>query len=462
MNIPVAFMHRFSSKRFFSTTFQKTWPWAVLGVFLFILLNMYRLRVALPLAGLHMEDVYYFNNYYDHGVPFSAILEKHGGQPYLILWTNFFAWLIATCDIRIQPYLYQWTGFFWATVAVSLPFFSGMIRSKAIAVTGPLVLGMIGLNHAFYSITLIYTMYTGVVAALCFLFYDSPKTPAGMILLILSMVIFPWFGPYSVLIIPAGILLFILFPEDKKKLLLILTALCSTGIYYLLGVEQGTSNILQLKQLWIIQTYLHILLEDIVLLGQVGKISLYYLYPVLLLLGIVFYVLRHDHQYLRYSMVLILLITISLLLIFASDRYALTLYVRPCHKMISIFFWVLFLLFTIDRLSMTANDSRSVIICFMISSALLVYFDNTKHPEKSVVRFVEHQKAFLTAIHYYEGFQLKKRNQYIVLKLKDHPDSFWKPRVEIGSRMAGKREIGKEDLPRPLVGEEFIVDSRGQ
>lgn len=448
-------LHR--NHRMAKESLQSSWQWLGFGIGLFVLLNIFRLREALPQAGLRMEDVYYFNTYYDHAVSFWDVLQRHSGQPYLIPWTNFFAWWIAASDIRVQPYLYQWTGFLGAIVAVALPFCSGMIRSRLVFALGPLLLGCVGLNHALYSLTLIYTMYTGVLIALCVLFFDSPRTRTGTIFLGLAVFFLPWFGPYSVLIVPVGLLLLLFFWEDRKRRLLLCTALCSTGLYFLIGVERGTSNILQLKQLWIVQTYLHMLLEDIVLFGLIGTVSLWYWLLVLSLLAVVFFVLRNDHQYLKYAFSLLVLIAVALLLIFASNRYPLTLYVLPCHKMISLFFWMVFLLYTLDRLFMTLGTEKIGSTLFIVCSLSLLLIDHGQHPEKWSVRSIPQQKAFLLAIRYYESLGLKEHNQYIVLKLKSHPDAYWKPKVRVGSQKPEKKRIEKKDLAPPWIGEEFIV-----
>ena len=334
-----------------------------------------------------------------------------------------------------------------------------MIRSRSVALVGPSVLGLIGLNHAYYSVTLIYTMYTGVVIALCLLFFDSPTTRSGTLLLILAVLVFPWFGPYSVLIVPTGGLLLFFFREDRKKRFFLLAALCSTGLYYFLAVDHGTSSIEHLKQPWVREMYLHILLEGIVFLGLVDTLSLYVWLPVLVVIASFLYLLRDDSQYLKYALVLLALIAVSMLLIFASNRFPLYLYAAPCHRFISMFFWVVFLVFTVDRLLITFALPKIISAALLGGCLVLVACDHTKHPDKWTVRPVNRQKEFLTAVHYYETVHLEKKNQFVVLRLKlNHTPQFFQPRVKIGSRKAGSRQIGKQLLPSPVLGQDFIVE----
>lgn len=72
-----------------------------------------------------VEDALLFSRYYGGLRPFSDVFEPHFNQTYVTLLSNFFAWLYAFADVRLQPYLYQLTGFFFGFFASCFLFFPG-------------------------------------------------------------------------------------------------------------------------------------------------------------------------------------------------------------------------------------------------------------------------------------------------------------------------------------------------
>ncbi|MFQ5484419.1 MAG: hypothetical protein ACE5DO_03690, partial [Desulfobacterales bacterium] len=203
--------------------------WIIIGLSIFLSALFYRSWENFTHPGLYMEDPAYFSGYYGGHQPFTAVFNTSRGYINLII--NVYAWIVAKIDVRIQPGLYLifaiLTG---VTTAVNL-IFSGLFKSRPILLIAPLVLGLTGMNHVFYYMTLIYQFYTTTLLLLCLLFFPPPRTKFGLVGMAVLFTILPWSGPYSVLDIPVGIL-FLLFFKDRWKSYMIILMIGSTLLYY--------------------------------------------------------------------------------------------------------------------------------------------------------------------------------------------------------------------------------------
>lgn len=432
------------------------WIWPSFGFILLIVFNFLRSWATLSVPGLHMEDALLFGYYYGHERPLKSIFSSHTGQPYLTSVVDFFAWSVAFLDVRIQPVAYLWIGNICAAITATLIFFTGFIRSKALLLMGPLILGLTGLNHIYYHITLIYVMYTGVLALIILLFFPPPRSAIGYFLQAFFFAVLPWCGPYSVLFLPVATL-YIFFFHDKVKVQVILLGCCSTLIY-LLTVSGSTIRLSHFTQPWVIKRYFQVLLEKVVFLQLFDYVPLYAGLIVLAIILLLFYFFRHQAFFIKASVVLFAAITISLSLFFLSIKFPLYLYTSDCHRVVSVFFWIVFLLFTSDKLITAAGNQYRVVVLsiFLVLFSGIVLRDNLKYPKRGWVEPVPDVYEFTKAVSFVESLQLKEKKQQVCLTVANHPYPLLAARVYVGYHGADRRELQLDDLNQDFPYSQYI------
>ena len=399
-----------------------------------------------------MEDSLVFSYYYGHFRPLSSIFSSHVGQNYLTVPPYFFAWLFSWCDVRLQPWLYQWWGFCWAVAGCSVIFFSGMFRSRAILLIGPSVLGLLGVNDIYYWNTLIYTMYTGLLVLFGLFFYPPPKTWGGSVIMALFFVVLPWSGPYSVLLIPVSLLHF-LFVRDWKKNIPVLLGLCSTVAYFT-TVQSQTARFEHLQP-WVVIRYLHVLLEKVVLFQLLDGVPLYWGFVVVLLLFLSLYFFRQDPDYVRNLLFMLCLITASLTLFFLSVKFPLYGQTLACHRLISLFFWLVLLLYISDRLLVLYRPPRYVAGAIVTFFFVVVTVANIRFPSLGHARPIPGVQEFVRAIAWYERVIASEPGRYVELHLPTYLQ-LMQPRVRVGNQRPDARPLENVRLPDP-AWKRFLV-----
>ena len=438
------------------STFWGYWKWPILGTLLLVAANLLRSWHTLHHVGFYVEDALLFTRYYSMSKPVFDVAQNHFEQPYVTLLSNFFAWLYAHLDVRMQASLYKWSGFAWGTAAAAIFFYSGLIRSRTVLLTGPLLVGLTGLNHIFYYNTVIYIMYTAVAILLCLLFFPTPKTKIGTILMGFAFVLLPWAGPYSVLVVPVSVMMLIFNREDRKKIWLLSILLLSTLAYFS-TVTGNTTQLAHLKKLWVIIYYFQELLAKVVFFGFVDKVSLWWWLPVGISIALVFYLVRHDRNFLFHSIIFFAISGSSLALFFLSIKFPLYLFSRPQHSFISLYFWVVFLLYAADRVIRMYSIKKTGISLFVLLTLFLIVIDNIKDPSKRKVTVIPDTRDFLAKVYQFEQLELEKRNQFVVLKLDNYQRPFFIPQARVGSREPNALQIGSKDFP-PSLKTKFLVN----
>ncbi len=420
--------------------------WIIVGLSIFLLALFYRSWENFTHPGLYMEDPAYFSGYYGGYQPFMAVFNTSRGYVNLII--NVYAWIVAKVDVRIQPGLYLifaiLTGI---TTAVNL-IFSGLFKSRPILLIAPLVLGLTGMNHVFYYMTLIYQFYTTTLLLLCLLFFPLPRTKSGLVGMAALFTILPWSGPYSVLAIPVGILL-LLFFRDRWKSFMIILMISSTLLYYT-TVKGGTTMFGNIFNRWVLSYYYHVLFKDIFFLGLLGEPTIVKSGIFLVCLAALFYLQRNDPAYIKLSFTMLVLIVAALAPYFLSKKIY-HLHLDACYLLISYFFWLVFLLYSLD-IFFLRSSLKQIPALFAFFFLVFVAFDN--YPlERKRIPIQEKMPAFLRTVYHYEKLALEKKNRFIKLQYKEF---YFKPTALVGSRQMDAVQVGADFFKIPY-GRQFIV-----
>jgi hypothetical protein len=424
------------------------WKWPVLATMLLVLAVLLRSWHTLSHAAFYVEDTLLFTQYYGMYKPLADVVQNHFNQPYITLLSNFYGWLYSHLDVRMQASFYKWTGFAWGTAAAVIFFYSGLIRNRAVLLVGPLLVGLTGLNHIYYYNTLIYIMYTAVAILLCLLFFPTPKTKIGTVLMGMAFILLPWAGPYSVLLVPVAVMMLVFSRKDRKKKWLLSLLLISTVAYFS-TVTGNTAQLAQLK-LWVIRNFFHVLLQKIVFFGLVDSISSWLWVPVCLSIALVLYVLRRDRDFLCHSLVLFAIIGGSLALFYLSIKFPLYLFASSCHRFLSLYFWIIFLLYSVDRLISRYSVKKTGVLFFVLLTLTLIVVDNINDPRKRKVPVIPETRDYLAAVYQFEQLDLKKRNQFVMLELENYQSPFFTPQARVGSREPDAVQLGREDFSESL------------
>ncbi|MCI5211715.1 MAG: hypothetical protein D3910_23700, partial [Candidatus Electrothrix sp. ATG2] len=420
---------------------------------LFIVVNLVRTWSVLSNIGFYVEDAELFSHYYGKVQPLSDIVTNFSGQPYKTLITKFFAWCFAYFDVRIQPYLYLWTGFCWGICAASCFFCSGLIRSRAVLCIGPLLVGLVGMNHIFYYNTIIYIMYTCLAVLLVLLFYPAPKSIFTTFMLAIPFAIFPWAGPYSAVIIPVTLLMLLLFRQSLgKRQWLLLLSCCSAFAYYL-TVQGGTSKIMRLKKMWVIRAYFDSLLDRVIFFDLFFQVSPWFWLLFLCIVGGSFFHFRKDVVFIKNSILMLAIIFSSFTLFYLSSKLPAYLYPKPCHIFISLFFWCIYLLYVVDYFFQRYGENKMVVSVFSVTVCLIILFNNRKFPETYRVPLLPTTGEYVTTIHMLEQQRFETKNQYVIVKQANYQHHFFHPEAQVGSRRVDAQQVLRSDLPDFLQNE---------
>lgn len=426
--------------------------WQVSGLLLLVVFLVLRSWDILAQPGLFMEDAVLFKYYYGHQRPFVDIFHSHTGQRYLNVVSDLLAWIYAWFDVRWQPHLYQWTGFVFGVLSAAAVSFSGLIRSRALLIISPLMLGLVGLNHLFYFNTLIYVMYTSVLIALVLLVYPPPQSKIAFLVQACALIILPWGGPYAVMVLPAVVLL-ALFEKNWSKRLLFLFAFCSTLVYFT-TVGGNTTRLTNMLRPWVVETYFDTLLNKVITLDLLPMVPLGYWAVVAAVLLLLAVLLRRDEEYLRASLVFLMLVFGSVALFYLSAKLPVYIRPKPCHLLTACFFWLVFVVVSVDRLFTAARTSGFWQGLAVLPFLALLAADTIRHPEKRWVEPVPLVNEFTQTIRHYEQQALSAKKQAICLALPVR-NRFMVPMVLVGDPSPDAYRL-KRGVPGVEVGQRFI------
>lgn len=373
---------------------------------------------------LYVEDnTHYFNYFYGNVRDYSALFHNTNG--YINILNNLIAKWVAFADVRIQPFLYTYIGTAIAVLASVSLSFSGIFKNKYIIFIAPFLLGLMGMNHIFYYITLTYQIYILVILLLTLLFWEPVKNNVLNFLFFILLSLLIWSGPYSVLTVPAAGC-FILFFRGREKQMI---GLIIVAISYTMSVNESTiwlHNILNddIRQLW-----RHLLVERVMFMDLAGPYSSAQLLVVGLMTVSVLWYFRKDSFYLKIAFILFGLMNGGLAALLLSKKIALYQRILPCHLVIAQFLWMALVLFTIDRF-LVRNRQKCYLglVAFVLLGSLIVY-DNVQKPDKRKIAVMTNLSQFLEEVHKAEQRVANGENMQIDLQ---YGNKLFRPHVKVG------------------------------
>ncbi len=403
---------------------HNTLYWKTSGLILLLVIIIIRSWTNITHPAFHVEDSeHYFNLYYGGKQAFTTILSHPHG--YYNIFNNLAAFLIAKADITLQPFLYLYTALFCGFITVAAFSFSGLIRNKYILFFGPLLLGLSGMNHILYYISITFQMYVLVVLAITLLFYrKKPASSITKFLFFLLMSFLIWAGPYSVLVVPFSIIYILVFRDNTKLFL----ALSIVTILYALSARSGTillQNIFdpEIIGLWIKSLILHIFFMDLTHTLTLAK-GIFVVLFFLLIYGL----LRKDQFFLKTSLLFFTIIVanyapyiLSNKLYIWSSLFPEKYVFFPCHKFIGQYFWCCFLLFAADRILMRYKSVNKVFIpIFAVLIIIFIIKDNSRYTKKYSYQIPPKSHDFILEIKEQEKNreELIKNHQQIIVITK--------------------------------------------
>ena len=433
---------------------RRLWPWLALGILFYLAALALRSWANLSQPGLYMEDAgHYFNSYYGGRRYLSFILQHPNG--YYNILNNLVAWLAAKGDVRLQPLIYHLFSLgMGVSVAVCLAC-TGLVRSRALLLVTPLALGLSGMNHIFYHVSLTFQMYNVVVLLLCLLLFPPPKswTATGCLALLAALLI--WSGPYSVVAVPAALLCLLLFPWDRKAVLCAWIVVCT--LWYTTALEGGLIRLQNILNPQVQEMILTTLFGRVLLLDSLSASLMVQIALGLMLAAGPLVLLRREVGYVKISLVLFTIIVLSLAPLFLSQKILLYQQVYPCHIYIAQFFWVFYLLISLDRLLARQERSRALKGALLaLAVFVFVFADNRRHPDKGFIQPMDKVPAYVRAVHAAEQLGLEEHNQYLVLRTQNIDPRAAPASVRVGSRRRSATMADATVLPVD-GGREFIT-----
>jgi hypothetical protein len=180
------------------------------------------------------------------------------------------------------------------------------------------------------------------------------------------------------------------------------------------------------------------------------------LLPLALVAGLLL-LLRRETSYLKLSLVLFAIIVLSLAPLFLSQKILLYQRVYPCHIYIAQFFWVFYLLLSLDLLLQRQQTNRAFKgLLAALAVAVFVFADNRRHPDKGFIQPMDKVPAYVRAVHAAEQLRLEEHNQYLVLRTQNIDPRAAPVSVRVGSRRRSATMADAAVLPAD-GGREFIT-----
>ena len=423
--------------------------WIFLGIALLVILVFLRSWEGLTTDALFMEDAaLHFNKYYAGEKPFYSIFDRPNG--YVAFITNLQAWLYAKLDVMWQPDLYRYSGILLALIAGSYLGFSGLFNQPVMLLAVPGVLGLSGLNHIFFWNTITYQIFTAVVLLICLLFLPPPATRLRLILRLTLIAVLVWSGPYSVIAVGVAVLLLLFRVYPGSISIYLWTIFCAIS-YFIAFDGSAVQPFALFNTLHRAPHLFAVLFEKVLLLDLFGEMSLAKGMIPLIVISVLLWNLRSDRRYIKISLTIFAIMLSSLLLYFVTVKYD-RFVVQENHILLSYYFWLVFLLLSIDRILTKYRISRYIQAVVMAGLALFVWKDNQLHTNKHYWPKMDELPGFMRAVGYFEGEQhaLEKEGRYVVLTAPPRWPPLPGPTATVGGRENGMR-LRRQDIDDPAL-----------
>jgi hypothetical protein len=421
--------------------------WLSAGILCFIAAVIFRSWENLTHPGFYAEDsIHYFNTFYGDNQPLSKLFFAPHGYPAIL--NNLAALLIAKIDILYQATLYHLSALLSGIITVAAFSFSGLVRNKLLLLIAPLLLGLSGMNHVYYYLTVTFQMYVVIILLLNLLFWRTKPSGVAGVLFFLLLTLLIWSGPYSVLTVPFALLYIILF-RDRVPMFL---ALIIVAVLYTLTVNSGTVRLDHLFNPYILSMWEKSLVFDIFYMKQLplSSINTVTLAVIPVFFATVFLLLHRDYFFLKTSLLFLAVIILNYAPFLLSVKIIVYQKFFPCHIAVSQFFWLAFLLFTVDRLCLRfVLIKKQIAFVFCLFAIAFIINDNLHHPEKYRASITPDVPQFLATIKKYEELNLAEKHQQVFIET---PGSLFRRRKEGEQRRKEGKPVRRGDC--------FTVKSR--
>lgn len=386
--------------------------WLFAGILCTIALVVIRSWPHFLLPSFYVEDaIHYFNYFYGDNRQISEIFQNPRG--YYNVFSSLAGWLIAKTDILIQPLLYHLAALSMGLLASCAFSFSGLIRNKILLFTAPLLLGLSGMNHVFYYITITLQIYVVVIFALCLLFYRTKPSGILSICFFVLLTFLIWSGPYSVLVVPFAILYILLFRDHTIFFLLVIGA----TLAYTLTVNSGMARLEHLINPYILTLWAKALILNIFFMGMKSSVNLEKILLLAAFFLTIYSLLYRDRFFIKTSLLFLAIIILNFAPFLLSLKIIVYKTFMPAHFHIAQFFWLAFLLFTADRLALRFSGSAQKIgIAFAAGAFCFITVDNFEHPEKYRYELYPATPRFVAKVKELEQQKLAEKNQQVIVE----------------------------------------------
>ncbi len=401
--------------------------WILAGCFCTLVLVLIRSWPHFIQPTFYVEDsIFYFNYFYGDNCSLHDIFQKPRG--YYNLFSSLAGWFIAKADVVLQPLLYHVVALCMGGLTCCAFSFSGLIRNKILLFITPLLLGLSGMNHVFYYITLHLQGYVVVVFLLSLLFYRT-KPGAGLGVAFFALLAFcVWSGPYSVLVVPFS-LLYILLYRDSNYLFILLIVVT---LAYVTTADSGMVRFAHLVNPFILKLWIKALVVNVFLMGMVESLSVFAVLSVVAFFTVVYFTLYKDRFFIKTSLLFLAIIVLSFAPFLLSAKIVIYRTFMPAHFYIAQFFWLAFILFTVERMVVRLPDhAKRIIICFSITTLCFIVVDNVRNPEKYRYELYPATSAFVKKIKELEQQNLQEKKQQIIVEM---PGTLVMIRAKVGDQ----------------------------
>ncbi len=386
----------------------------VLGLVLYIIVMLARSWENFSQPGFYVEDsAHYFNFYYGNIRSLGEIFQHPNG--YYNIYNNLVAYLVAKVDILFQPFFYQLVSIILCVLTIAAFSFSGLIRSRYILFVSPLVLGLSGLNHLYYYITLTFQMYVVILLLLIILLWQRSSSLVFNIFCFLLSSLFIWSGPYSVLVVPFCLTFIVLFKGKDY----VLFGLLIVTLAYTFSVTNSTIMLENLFKPHVLLLWGRTLVTHVFFLGFKDSVNVEKLLLIGAILIPLFVYLRKEKLYLKTALLFGVIIVSSFAPLFLSKKYILYKSIFPCHLLFAQFFWVAFLLYSADKIILKQRRyHHSLGTGLILVITVFIVFDNYLNSDKFKLPILTSTPHFLSAVKEAEQMHLEEKRQLVIISTK--------------------------------------------
>lgn len=387
--------------------------------------------------GLYAEDsIHYFNFYYGNSRTLADIFQHPNG--YYNLFNNLVAYLTAKADVGLHPLIYQSVCIFCSILTVAAFSRSGLVTNRYLLFISPLLLGLSGLNHLYYYISLTFQMYVVVLILLIVMLRRRKGSGPVELLLFLLMSFLIWSGPYSVLVVPVA-LTFIVFFRDRT---IQCVGLLLVTLAYTLSVTKSTIMLENILKPDILLLWGTTLVTEVFFMGFKDSLNVEKLILVAATFLAVFWILRRDRDYLKLALLLLVIIVASFAPLFLSKKILLYQAIFPCHLVIAQFFWLALILITADRLLARWPAIKHAGGGALIAvAAIFIFTDNANHPDKWKVQVLEAMPRFLEKVKEAESMDLAEEGKRMIISTNG--TGSFKAAAIVGDRSKKGKLVGR-------------------